>query len=145
MSDERSRLFNKILVASDGSAASMKAARTADAVASAFGADLTVVTVAYIPKMYKVDLSGDMESAYIEDWEHVLKDTLSVMGEDIQAESKLIRAEAPAEAILHEAEKGRYDLIVIGSTGMGNPGSRVMGSVATKVGAGASCSVMVIR
>ena len=138
-------MFNKILVASDGSAASMKAARTGAAIAKAFGADLTIATVAYIPRMYKVDLGDDMERAYVEDWEHVLADTVKAMGADVKAQTRLLRKGAPAEAILGEAEAGGYDLVIVGSTGMGSPGGKVMGSVAAKVGARAHCSVMIIR
>ena len=138
-------MFDKILVASDGSTPAIKAARAAAAIAGAFGAKLTVATVAYVPRMYKTDLSDDMETAYVKDWEHVLKDTVHAMGDIADVESKLLRKGAPAEAILEEAESGGYDLVVVGSTGMGNPGGRVMGSVAVRVGAGAHCSVMVVR
>lgn len=138
-------MITKILAASDGSAASMEAARSAAVIAKAFGADLTIVTVAYIPKMYKVDLSDDMETAYVKDWEHVLEDTLKVVGEDVGAETKLLRSGPPAEAILAEAESGGYDLIVIGSRGADSSGDKGMGSVAVKVGARAHCSVLVIR
>ncbi len=138
-------MISKILAASDGSTSSMEAARAATVIAGAFGAKLTIVTVAYIPRMYKIDLSDEMERAYVDDWEHVLKDTLKVAGEAVQAETKLLRGGTPAEAILDEAKSGGYDLIVMGSRGADNPGDKGMGSVATRVGAQAHCSVLVIR
>jgi len=138
-------MITKILAASDGSAAAMEAARSAAVIARAFDAKLTVATVAYIPKMYKVDLDDDMERAYVKDWEHVLEDTLKTISDVGQAETKLLRNGPPADAILEEAESGGYDLIVVGSNGTGSPGRKGMGSVAAKVGARAHCSVLVIR
>jgi len=138
-------MIKKILVASDGSSAAMEAARAAARIAVAFDAELTVVTVAYIPRMYKSDISDEMESAYIEDWQHVLADTVRAISDIVKPQTRLLRKGSPAEAILEEAEGGGYDLIVMGSTGTGNPGKRAMGSVAARVGAGAHCSVLVIR
>jgi nucleotide-binding universal stress UspA family protein len=86
-----------------------------------------------------------MERAYVKDWEHALEDTAKVVGDVITPETKLLRMGSPADAILEEAESGGYDLIVLGSTGTGNPGERAMGSVAARVGARAHCSVLVIR
>lgn len=138
-------MIKKILAASDGSTAAIKAARTAAVIAEAFDAELTVVTAAYVPEMYKVDLSEEMENAYLEDWKHVLEDTVKAVGDSVSARSKLLREGSPAEAILEEAERGGYDLVVVGSTGTGNPGERAMGSVAARVGARARCSVLVVR
>jgi nucleotide-binding universal stress UspA family protein len=138
-------MITKILAASDGSSAAMEAARSAAVIARAFDAKLTVATVAYIPRMYKVDLGDDMERAYVKDWEHVLEDTLKAISDIVQAETKLLRKGPPAEAILEEAESGGYDLIVVGSKGAGSPGGKGMGSVAARVSAKAHCSVLVIR
>jgi nucleotide-binding universal stress UspA family protein len=138
-------MITKILAASDGSPAAMEAARSAAVMAAAFGASLTVVTVATIPKMYKGDLSDEMQAAYREDYEHVLRDTVHAIGGKVKAGSKLLHEDSAAEAILAEAERGKYDLIVVGSTGTDNPYGRAMGSVASKVGARARCSVLIIR
>jgi nucleotide-binding universal stress UspA family protein len=86
-----------------------------------------------------------MEIAYVKDWEHVLEDTLRAAGDAVQAETRLLRKGSPADAILEEARSGGYDLIVLGSRGADSPGDKGMGSVAARVGAGAHCSVLVIR
>lgn len=138
-------MFNKILAASDGSSAAMKAVKAGAAVAKAFGAELTVVTVAYVPKMYQVDLGDDMKRAYVEDWEHVLKDSARAVGHVVDAKTRLLQEGTPADAILEEARRGGYDLVMVGSTGRGESGRGVMGSVAVRVGARAHCSVMVVR
>jgi nucleotide-binding universal stress UspA family protein len=143
--EETVLMIKKILIASDGSAAAMEAAGAAAVIANAFGAELTVVTVAHIPRMYKVDLGDDMERAYVEDWEQALKDTVRSISGVLTPRTKLLRNGTPAEAILEEAERGAYDLIVVGSTGAGNPGKKALGSVAAGVSAAAHCSVLVIR
>ena len=138
-------MIRKILAASDGSACAMEAAKAAAVIARAFEAELTLVTVAYIPKMYKVDLGDDMEQAYVEDWRHVLDDTAKVTAPTMKAKTKLLRNGTPDEAILMEAETGGYDLIVLGSRGSDNPGAKGLGSVTARVGSKAKCSVLVIR
>ena len=51
----------------------------------------------------------------------------------------------PGEVIAAHAEKGRFDMIIMGSHGHGALGNLVMGSVATKVLAGCKVPVLVIR
>lgn len=55
------------------------------------------------------------------------------------------RVGAPADVICTVAKKGKYDLLMLGSHGHGPLGSLVLGSVATKVMAGCSTPVLVIR
>ena len=50
-----------------------------------------------------------------------------------------------AEAIVHKAEAGRFDLIVMGSHGHGALAGVVMGSVATRVLASCKVPVLLIR
>ena len=50
-----------------------------------------------------------------------------------------------AEVIATLAEKGKFDLIVMGSRGHGTLGNLVMGSVATKVLAGCDTPVLIVR
>jgi len=50
-----------------------------------------------------------------------------------------------AEIIAQVAEKGRFELIVLGSHGQGSMMNLVMGSVATKVIAGCKVPVLLIR
>ena len=51
----------------------------------------------------------------------------------------------PALEILSEAEKGDYDLIVIGATGESDLKHDLLGSVSTKVAQAALCSVLVVK
>jgi nucleotide-binding universal stress UspA family protein len=49
----------------------------------------------------------------------------------------------PAEEILAEAKAGGYDLVVVGSRGLGPVGRLLLGSVSTEVVENARCPVLV--
>ena len=51
----------------------------------------------------------------------------------------------PALEILSEAEKGEYDLIVLGATGAAGLKHDILGSVSAKVAHDATCSVLVVK
>jgi nucleotide-binding universal stress UspA family protein len=138
-------MYENIIVASDGSSLSMRAAVAAAAIARALSAKLTVVTVAYFPKVYEGDVGSEMREGYTEEWKRVLKETLGQAGADgVQPEGRLLEGE-PAAALLDEVERGKYDLLVVGRTGAGSPRSRMMGGTSRKIVENATCSVLVVR
>ena len=51
----------------------------------------------------------------------------------------------PAEFILSEAEKGGYDLVVVGATGAADLKHKMLGKVSTKIAWNAPGSVLVVR
>jgi len=51
----------------------------------------------------------------------------------------------PADLILSEAERGQYDLVVIGATGTRDLKHTMLGSVSAKVTWNAPCSVLMVR
>jgi nucleotide-binding universal stress UspA family protein len=51
----------------------------------------------------------------------------------------------PASVILNESSAGKYDLIIMGSRGLGRFKRLLLGSVSTKVVHHASCSILVVR
>jgi nucleotide-binding universal stress UspA family protein len=60
----------------------------------------------------------------------------------IESEMKMDHGD-PAEQILAEAKAGEYDLVVVGSRGLGPVGRLVLGSVSTAVVENAPCPVLV--
>lgn len=139
-------MFKRILVASDGSSTSLEAARIAGQIAKTFSAALTVATVAYFPRVYASDVGPDMREGYLEEWKRVLADTVAAAeAAGAEPEAKLLREEEPAKALLKEAERGGYDLLIVGRTGAGSPGSKMMGGVSRKLAEGAGCSVLMVR
>jgi nucleotide-binding universal stress UspA family protein len=51
----------------------------------------------------------------------------------------------PAEAIVDEAERGGFDLIVVGSRGIHGVARFLLGSTSTRVVTHAHCDVLVVR
>jgi nucleotide-binding universal stress UspA family protein len=51
----------------------------------------------------------------------------------------------PTNEILSEAERGQYDLVVVGATGSRDLKHRMLGSVSAKIAWGAPCSVLIVR
>ena len=57
----------------------------------------------------------------------------------------MIRAGKPAEIIIEEAEKGDFDLIILGDTGRGGLKELFLGSVSNKVAHQARTDVMIVK
>ena len=143
------QMFAKILVASDGSGPSINAAKAAAAMAGCISASVTVVTVAYVPKVYAGDISSNMAEGYLAEWRHVLDLTVkAARGGGVEPQGKLLRDQEPAPAILNELKSGGYDLLVIGRTGAGgqkvSSDHSMMGGVSMKLIANAPCSILVV-
>ena len=57
----------------------------------------------------------------------------------------VVREGKPARALLEYAKSNGIDLIVVGSRGVGEVDSALLGSVSQKVGMLSECTVMIVR
>ncbi len=139
----------KILVATDGSERSMKAVRRGLELAEKEGSDVTVMAVA--PSL--TALLGDVEelpagvqdSLEAEAANSVEKAKALFDEKGIGVTTMLGKGMTPANVILEMAESGKFDLILMGSTGKTGLAKYLIGATATKVVANAPCSVAIIR
>lgn len=139
----------KILLAVDGSAYSKKMLAYLSTHDSLFSKDLsyTVFTAqAALPPRVKSAIGKDaVDTYYAEEGEKVLAPVCKFLlrhGIDAKSASKI----GPAgTAIADMAEKGKFDLVVMGSHGHGALASMVMGSVATQVLANCKVPVLLVR
>jgi len=139
-------MFKKILVATDGSENAARACVETGRIAKAMDSEVTVAHVVYIPPMYRYDVGPGIERTLIEDGERILEDSKREVGASgIQARTKLIREGNPAERIVEEAEAGSYDLIVVGSGGLGRASALELGSVSAGVSRLSRCSLLIVR
>lgn len=139
-------MFSKILVASDGSGPSMRAAEAAALISKAVSASVTVLTVASIPEQYKDDLSADLEEGFVQEWREALDATVNVLrSRGVEPAAKLIREGGVVEAISGELDAEGHDLLIIGRTGAGNPASNTMGSASDRLTSETTCSLMIMR
>jgi nucleotide-binding universal stress UspA family protein len=135
----------KVLVATDGSEPSMKAVQRALEMAEKQGAQVTLMSVAYyvgdfdeMPPYVQEKLEAEAGAA--------LKKSKAVFDQKgIKVETALEAGMVPANNIISMAEKGKFDRIIMGSTGLSGLGRIFMGSTAAKVVAHAPCEVTVVR
>jgi nucleotide-binding universal stress UspA family protein len=122
--------MNRILAPVDGSGPSLKAAALAGDLAGKHGAELILLTVA--PELSPA-LVAELEAyAHSEHIDTPIQELASASG-------------APAEEIFGIAREQQAGLIVLGSRGHGQLAGLVLGSVAQKAIAYASCPVLVVR
>ncbi|MDH3472386.1 MAG: universal stress protein [Rhodospirillales bacterium] len=147
-------MFKKILCAVDGSDHSLKAANLASQMAQLGDAQLTFLTVTKELKMTD-ELKRYMEIEHLAgEPQYVLDDyTEKVIQEAKEAARAAglsnVKAEAktgqPARVIVSMADRGGYDVIVLGSRGHGDLEGLLLGSVSHKVANLAKCTVITVK
>jgi nucleotide-binding universal stress UspA family protein len=124
-------MFLNILVAIDGSDSSRRALEQATDVARAMNSKLTLITVAP-PLSHYVTLGGVSSETMREEldrWaKRVLNEAAAAVPDDVSAHRVQLNGH-PGAKILEELERGRYDLLVVGSRGRGRAQEGLLGSV----------------
>ncbi len=139
----------KILVAADGSSFTKRMLAYLAAHDEWLGShhEYTVITVCPpVPSRAAAALSKEMLKQYYD--EHaakVFKPIRTFLERQGLKASYLSRNGDAANAIVAEATRNAYDLLVLGSHGHGTLGNLVMGSVASKVMAGSKVPVLIVR
>lgn len=140
-------MFERILLAVDGSEHGYKAARTAADLARAMKSEKLRIVVAFDkipPFLGEPNLQRAIDSRLTEAQE-ILKKAVEIVG-DVPAEihTELIEGDA-AEAIIEVARTRNSSLIVMGSRGLGRLAGLVLGSTSQKVVSHAPCPVLIVR
>jgi nucleotide-binding universal stress UspA family protein len=136
----------KVLVATDGSEHSMKAVQRALELAEKQGAQVTLMSVAYYGADYLEGMPPNIKDKLEDEARAALKKAKAVFdAKNLPVETVLEAGLVPANLIIRRAQEGKYDRIVIGSTGMNALEKILMGSTAAKVVAHAPCEVTVVR
>lgn len=133
--------MEKILVATDGSHNSERALIEAKKHAEHYGGEITILTVTD-PLGYQTEyVDAVLETAS----KTVLKNACKLF-EDFKGkiDTKLRRGDS-ADEIISEAEEGNYDLVVIGSRGLGAFSRTFLGSVSNKVLNHAKTNVLIVK
>ncbi len=139
-------MFQRVLVAVDGSEHSIRALEAGARIAKADDAGLTVVTVAYVPPLYKVDLNSELLQSFRDSGRMILDDARKVLDRaGIEAETRLVEDIKPAEAIAQLARTEEFDLVVLGRRGLSDSTVRRPGGVSGAVLHEVGCSVMLVH
>lgn len=136
----------KVLVATDGSEQSMKAVHRALELAEKQDAQVTVMAVAYYAKDYFDEMPPNIQDKLEADARENLKKAKAVFdAKKIPVDTVLEAGLVPANNIIRRAEEGKFDRLILGSTGVTGLKRALMGSTAAKVVANAPCEVTVVR
>jgi nucleotide-binding universal stress UspA family protein len=139
--------ISKILVAIDGSDASMDAADYAISISKKYNAELYALHVIRAD----VDLFGQHETSEfmtrmrIEGEKYLNKVKLIADEKNIQIKTEMISSIDIARGIVDYAEENNIDLIVIGTRGISGFKKLLLGSVASHVVTYAHCPVLVVK
>ena len=121
----------RILVGVDGSNHSDRALLEAVTIAKRFSGSVKVITV----------YGRGMEKKANEVIEHAK----FYLENEVEYTTSLILGSNPARALRNMAEHENFDLIVVGSRGLGSTASILLGSVSKRVVANAECNVLVVK
>jgi nucleotide-binding universal stress UspA family protein len=141
------KYIQKILIPIDGSESSKRALEFGIAIAKAANAKVTVLEVIEdfgpLPGYYDAAPPGKDRVKWISEQRfekvHTILDDSSIQW------TRTIKEGYAADEILKVSEDEKFDLIVIGSRGMGAVGRFLVGSVSDRVVHHAHCSVTVVR
>jgi nucleotide-binding universal stress UspA family protein len=122
----------RILVGVDGSDNSTWALIEAISIAKKFSGYVKVITV------YK---RGSIDEAT----KTQLKAKQLLGEEEIDSSLEAILGSNPSRALVDIAQNEKFDLIVVGSRGLGNAAAFLLGSVSKQVVSKASCDVLVVK
>jgi nucleotide-binding universal stress UspA family protein len=136
----------KVLVATDGSEHSMKAVQRGLELAETQGAQVTLMSVAYYGADYLTGMPPNTRDKLEDEARAALKKGKALFdAKNLPVETELEAGLVPANLIIIKAQEGKFDRIVIGSTGQNALERILMGSTAAKVVAHAPCEVTVVR
>jgi nucleotide-binding universal stress UspA family protein len=139
-------MFEKILVATDGSEHSMKAVQCGLEFAEKHSADVTLMSVSYYAKAIYDEMPLDIQSKLEAEAQAALDKAKALFAaKGIEVTTVLDSGVVPANNIIERAAQGKFDLILIGSAGVHGLGRILMGSTTAKVVAHAPCSVAAIK
>ena len=140
-------MFERILLAVDGSEHSIRAAKEAGDLARAMKSDVLRIVVAYdsIPPYLGEPNLQQAIDARMNEANAILQKAQDAVGKipgEIRTE---IIEGSPAEAIINVAETRESTVIVMGSRGLSNIAGLVLGSTSNKVVSHATCPVLIVR
>ncbi len=148
MMDFKDSEIKRILVPYDGSEQAQQAVRQAAHIARLQGAVLMLLSVvdlnAEVAAFERVSMGGYVPAELKEGAYKELTKILREVPEDIRVNS-MVEIGSPAEVIVETADDEGYDLVVMGSRGLGRLQGFLMGSVSQYVLQHVHCPVMVVR
>ncbi len=139
-------MFKKILVLVDGSEFSLNAARAAASIADNFSGKLTLLHV--VSKSFTKTTMPDLEQEIAglrAEGSQILAAAMDAIGKTEDELDTVLSWGNPMDIILEEIEDEGYDLIVMGSRGLGAIKGLLMGSVSERISRSVKCPVLIVK
>lgn len=139
-------MYNRILVAVDGSENSKRAAEHAVKIASVnSGATIEVLYVLDYDRAHPDASQKINENELRVDREHRLSPIKGIFEKSRVAYELVIKNGEPGATIVSFANRGGFDLVIIGSRGLNSFQEMVLGSVSHKVAKRTKAPVMIVK
>lgn len=139
-------MFKRILVATDGSPCSLRAAQVAGEMARLVpGGEVTVLHVVHVPRVLATEAGLSLDATINTSARQAIDMTVDVLGlPQVQVHTEVQIGE-PAEEIVELAATNPFDLIVMGSRGLSPLTELLMGSTSHRVLQTTPCPVLLVR
>jgi len=145
-------MFHKILVAVDGSDASLHALEVAAKISIDNDAELTILTVApYPPPMFTEDAMPTYLPQYQTDLRESHKKMLTKINKEIKTKNPklhtvpIVMEGKPAQTIIDASRAREADLIIVGNRGQSGILDWMLGSVSQRVVNSCTAPVLVVK
>ncbi|WP_044783958.1 universal stress protein [Bacillus thuringiensis] len=140
-------MFNKILLASDGSKHAIRAAENAVKLANGnLNAKVEIVYSVGATTSKEDVLHGslDLKNGVSERQERLKSTEEILQSANVFFETKILHGE-PGPTIVQYANKNKFDIVIVGSRGLNSLQEMVLGSVSHKVVKRVNCPVLIIK
>jgi nucleotide-binding universal stress UspA family protein len=150
----------RVLVPVDGSTASLRAVEALQTMLNPAGAEICLMHVAETPWIHlgmeedwvtaseeeqARSEAGTWEKELLREGETIVEEARERLRNPHLTITTRIDEGNPSEEILSEAERGQYDLVVVGASGNRDLKHQMLGSVSSKITWNAPCSVLIVR
>jgi nucleotide-binding universal stress UspA family protein len=140
-------MFRKILLAYDGSEGANRALEVGIGLAKIHGAELWAVAVQEkLPRFSGTIDEVQEEKQFADEQYGKLLEAAKAKAKAAGIEIKtLMHPGHPAQTIVAVAKEGKFDLVLVGHTGLSGVWAAFLGTTAEKVSRHAPCSVLIVR
>lgn len=141
-------MFTNVLVPVDGSDNSYRALDAALLLSEKLGSSITVVNVMEqvpITHIESEKLLSELLEAYKKENQEILSKCSNIASEKELSIKTLLLQGNPASVILDYSKKEKFDLVIMGSRGMGKFKQLILGSVSSKIVHHSPCAILLIR
>lgn len=139
-------MFQRILLAWDGSSVALRAFDVAIDLGRRYDIELVAVSIAYSPAHAETEHdraeSADAARRYLTETFADVRDRAERAGVDVEHE--IIEGDEPADTLLAHCHEHGFDLIIVGHPRSGRAGRLLLQGVAPKLVAAASVPVLVV-